>query len=78
MVRPDRVHQDFFWAGFLTGMIAGGTLGVLLGLEVGRKTRKRMETAAREIRSRLNGAEEAQVSSVQQSSGEAQNTQDAT
>ncbi|MCZ6632526.1 MAG: YtxH domain-containing protein [bacterium] len=81
MFRPHRVHRDLFWAGFLTGMIAGGTLGVLLGSEVGRKTRKRMETAAREVRSRLNGAsppEEAQVSTVQQTSDEEQNIQDAT
>ncbi len=56
MFRTREIHKDLFWAGFLTGVIVGGTLGVLLGSEVGKSTRDRLERAAREVRSRLNGA----------------------
>ena len=49
-------HKDLFWAGFLAGTIVGGTVGMLLASEVGRGTRKRLELAAQQVRSRFNGS----------------------
>jgi len=51
-------NRDLFWAGFLTGAFVGGTLGILILSEVGQQTRKRIERAADQVRSRFNGRPE--------------------
>jgi len=50
------VHRDFLWVGLLVGFAIGGMVGLLLGSELGRGTRGRLEQAAKRVRSRFNGA----------------------
>ena len=54
------VHRDFFWTGFLLGIVFGGVLGVFFGSEAGRRTRDRLEQAAMQVRRRLNGTADAE------------------
>lgn len=56
-MRHRQSHQssDHFWAGFLTGALAGGVVGVIFGTEVGRGARERLETALSDVRGRWNG-----------------------
>lgn len=53
--RKLRESDDRFWAGFLTGAIAGGVVGLIFGTEVGRGARERLETALGDVRGRWNG-----------------------
>ena len=50
------VHRDLLWVGVLVGFAFGAFLGLLLGSEMGRGTRGRLEQAAQRVRSRFNGA----------------------
>ena len=59
------IHRDFFWTGLFVGLVLGGVIGVFLGTETGRRTRDRLEKAALEVRSRLNGTAESETPSVE-------------
>ncbi len=55
MVWQRREHKDLFWTGFFAGAVVGGAAGLFLASEVGRRAYQQLETAAQEMRSRLNG-----------------------
>jgi hypothetical protein len=60
-MRYRRNHEvsDHFWSGFVFGAAVGGALGVLLGTELGRTAREKLETAVIDVRGRLNGVADA-------------------
>ena len=48
-------HKDLFWAGFLAGAVVGGTVGVFLASEAGRKAYGRLEDSVQDLQTRFNG-----------------------
>jgi gas vesicle protein len=55
MVWNRQEHRNHFWSGFFAGAAVGGALGLFLASEVGRRAYQQLESAAQEMRSRLNG-----------------------
>ena len=48
-------HKDLFWAGFFAGVVVGGTVGVFLASEAGRKAYERLEDSVQDLQTRFNG-----------------------
>ena len=55
MVWSREEHKDLFWAGFLAGAVVGGTIGVFLASEAGRRAYERLEDSVQDLQTRFNG-----------------------
>ncbi len=58
MILRREEKRDLFWAGFVTGAVVGGALGIMLASEIGRDAYRQMEVALQDVRKRLNGKPE--------------------
>ena len=72
MILRREEKRDLFWAGFVTGAVVGGALGVMLASEIGRNAYRQVEVALQDARNRLNGKPEPKEQAAEQPEPEKQ------